>query len=53
MSTLQLNPDHRPHDARKTFVTLAKEYNMDEYAIKRIVGHKVKDITEAVTRKKN
>lgn len=39
---------HRPHDPRKTFVTLAKEYKMDEYAIKRIVGHKISDVTEAV-----
>lgn len=40
--------DHRPHDPRKTFVTLAKKYNVDEYAIKRIVGHSISDITEAV-----
>ena len=39
---------HRPHDPRKTFVTLAKRAGMDEYAIKRIVGHKIKDVTEAV-----
>ena len=39
---------HRPHDPRKTFVTLAKKYNLDEYAIKRIVGHSISDITEAV-----
>ncbi len=40
--------NHRPHDPRKTFVTLAKKYNLDEYAIKRIVGHSINDITEAV-----
>lgn len=39
---------HRPHDPRKTFVTLAKEYKVDEYAIKRIVGHKISDVTEAI-----
>lgn len=33
---------------RKTFVTLAKKYNLDEYAIKRIVGHTITDITEEV-----
>lgn len=43
-----LNSAHRPHDARKTFVTLAKKNNVDEYAIKRIVGHKIKDLTERV-----
>ena len=37
-----------PHNCRKTFITLAKKYNVNEYAIKRIVGHSVKDITEAV-----
>ena len=44
---LHLSP-HRPHDPRKTFVTLAKRYGVDEYAIKRMVGHKINDVTEAV-----
>ena len=48
MKTLDLSPNHRPHDCRKHFVTLAKRYNVDEYAIKRIVGHRISDITEAV-----
>ena len=43
-----LNPDHKPHDGRKTFVTLAKKYNVDEYAIKRIIGHTISDLTEDV-----
>lgn len=33
------------HD-RKTFITLAKKYKVDEYAIKYIVGHQINDITE-------
>lgn len=45
---LNLNPEHRPHDPRKTFVTMAKEAKLDEYAIKRIVGHSINDITESV-----
>lgn len=45
---LGLNMNHRPHDGRKHFVTRAKEYNVDEYAIKYIVGHKIMDITEKV-----
>ena len=45
---LNLNPDHRPHDPRKHFITIAKKYNVDEYAIKRIVGHSIKDITENI-----
>nr|DAE44345.1 MAG TPA: Integrase [Caudoviricetes sp.] len=43
-----LNELHRPHDARKTFVTLAKNADVDEYAIKRMVGHNIRDITERV-----
>ena len=45
---LTLNPDHRPHDGRKHFVTAAKKYGVDEYAIKYMVGHKISDITEKV-----
>ena len=40
--------DHLPHDCRKQFVTMAKKSGVDEYAIKRIVGHQIKDITENV-----
>ena len=39
---------HKPHDPRKTFVTICKECDVDEYAIKRIVGHKIEDITESI-----
>jgi len=45
---LNLNPEHRPHDGRTHFVTSAKRYGVDEYAIKYMVGHKVSDITEKV-----
>lgn len=45
---LNLNPEHRCHDPRKTFVTMAKKYNVDEYAIKRIVGHSIGDLTEKI-----
>lgn len=41
-----------PHDGRVTFVTFAKKYNVDEYAIKYIVGHKIKDLTERVYTKR-
>ena len=40
--------DHTPHDARRTFVTLAKQSGMDEYALKRIIGHVITDLTESV-----
>jgi integrase len=45
---LQLNPAHRPHDGRKHFITMAKKYGVDEYAIKYMVGHAISDITERV-----
>lgn len=50
---LQLNINHKPHDGRAHFVTQAKKYCMDEYAIKRIVGHEIKDITEDVYTTRN
>lgn len=46
--TLGLNPDHRAHDGRMHFITCAKKFCMDEYALKYIVGHKITDITEKV-----
>lgn len=45
---LGLNPEHRAHDGRKHFITKAKKYEVDQFAIKYIVGHKITDITEAV-----
>lgn len=39
---------HRPHDPRKTFITMCKEKDVNEYAIKRIVGHNIDDITEKI-----
>jgi len=39
---------HKPHDGRKTFATLAKKNELDEYAIKHIMGHTISDITESV-----
>jgi len=43
-----LNENHTPHDCRKTFVTMAKEFKMDEYVLKRIIGHSIQDLTERV-----
>lgn len=44
---LNLNPEHRPHDPRTTFVTMGKKSGMDEYALKEMVGHTIQDITES------
>lgn len=48
LKTLNFNADHRPHDARKQFVTMAKSSGVDEYAIKIQVGHAIKDLTEKI-----
>lgn len=48
LDSLQLNKEHRPHDARKQFVTMAKASGADEYAIKIQIGHTIKDLTERV-----
>lgn len=40
-------PNHKPHDPRKTFVTMAKRAGVNEFAIKRIVGHHIRDLTES------
>ena len=45
---LNLNSKHKPHDGRNTFITLAKKYKVDEYAIKYMVGHVITDITEKI-----
>lgn len=50
---LKLNPEHTPHDCRKFFVTQAKKYKLDEYALKRIVGHTITDLTESVYTERN
>ena len=47
INVLELNPLHRPHDPRITFVTAAKKAKVDEYALKAMVGHKIQDITES------
>lgn len=50
---LDLNPDHRPHDPRMHFVTMAKNSGMDEYALKYIIGHAISDLTERVYTKRS
>lgn len=48
LSKLGMPDTHIPHDGRKSFVTFAKTYSVNEYAIKRIVGHVIDDLTERV-----
>lgn len=47
IATLNLNPEHRAHDPRKTFVTRCKKAMVDEFALKEMIGHSIKDITES------
>lgn len=53
MEDLELNPSHKPHDTRVQFVTMAKKAGVNEYAIKRIVGHQIVDVTERVYTKRD
>ena len=52
-STLGLDPKHCLHDGRVRFITQAKRYGVDEYTLKRLVGHSIKDITESVYTKRD
>ena len=45
-------PAHKPHDGRKHFITMAKKYKVDEYAIKYMVGHEISDLTERIYTKR-
>ena len=42
----RLQMDHHPHETRHTFITKAKRVRMEEYILKRIVGHAINDNTE-------
>lgn len=52
VAELKLNPEHRAHDGRVTFVTMCKNSDVDEYAIKYMAGHAITDITEKVYTKR-
>lgn len=43
-----LNIKHTPHDTRHSFVTRAKAAKIDQYIIKLLAGHSIRDITEKV-----
>lgn len=48
IAALKLNPEHRPHDPRMTFITMAKKAGIDPMVVKRLAGHRINDVTEAV-----
>lgn len=47
------NANHKPHDPRIQFITMAKRADLDEYSIKIIVGHSINDVTERVYTKRS
>lgn len=49
--TAALEIKHTPHDTRHTFATAADRCNLNRVAVKRIMGHAVKDVTEHYTHK--
>ena len=40
--------DYTPHDCRYTFATRAKEAHLNDNAIKKILGHTIKDVTDGI-----
>ena len=44
---------HTPHDPRVFFITTCKNCEVNEYAIKKIVGHAIADITEGIYTKRD
>lgn len=49
----ELEMDHNPHETRHTFITQAKKCNVNDFILKRIVGHEIKDVTEGVYTHRN
>lgn len=48
-----LGTEHKAHDGRVTFATMAKRANMDEYVLKKLMGHSIDDLTERVYTKRD
>ena len=44
----ELGMDHTPHECRHTFVTMAKEKEINDNIIKLLVGHQSGDVTEGI-----
>lgn len=43
-----LDMTHSPHETRHTFITYAKESNINDYLLKKIIGHEIRDVTEKI-----
>ena len=48
-----VNMNHTSHETRHTFITQAKYCKVNEYILKKIVGHEIRDVTEAVYTHRN
>lgn len=48
-----LNMNHTPHETRHTFITYAKKSKINDYILKKIVGHEIRDVTEKVYTHRN
>ena len=44
---------HTPHETRHTFITQAKYCQVNEYILKLIIGHEIRDVTERVYTHRN
>ena len=49
IATLKI--EHTPHDYRHTFATFADRVEMNKVALKRIMCHSLKDVTDHYTHK--
>ena len=45
---LMLKTNHTPHETRHSFITYAKKSDINEYMLKQIIGHEIRDITGKV-----
>lgn len=43
-----LNMKHTPHETRHTFISQAKKCQINDYILKIIIGHEIRDVTERV-----
>lgn len=53
VESLNLNPEHRAHDPRGTFITRIRKCGVEVDAVKALVGHKASDITESAYTKRD
>lgn len=45
---IALKMERNPHETRHTFITQAKYCNVNDYVLKKIIGHEVSDVTDSI-----